>query len=580
LNDTSNLHFAEALWAGLRRRKLVQWSIAYVAAAWGLLQGLAYLRDTFAWPNQVQQAATVLLMLGVPVVLVLAWYHGDRGEQQVTRAELAILTFLFLAGGAVFWYFQHTADITAGTSSPGLSSPDIKSIAVLPLVNAGGNVELDYVSDGLTESIINALARLPDLSVKARSMVFRYKGREVEPQEVASALSVQSVVSGRMEQRGDNLTFSLALVNGDGDQIWGQRYESTMADLVSLQNEIVRDIARQLQARLSGADEQKVTKAYTSSGEAYRLYLEGRYHVQKVAASEVQQGIRYLEQATAIDPNYALAWVGIADAYRTASATDIQPSLVVPKAIEAAEKAAELDDSLGVAHAQLGVLAIWYEWDPARAEREFRRALELDPNNADARIYYAHLLSNQGKHDEALREAEAARSLEPLNTRFNALEGQFLIHAGRTDEALARLQAAIGLDPNHFLSHLFLATAYIEKGMYAEAIAEARRSVEITNRSVTHPLAVLGYALAKSGDEAQARAVLDELLTTARSRYVSPYGIALVYNALGDRDETLAWLERGYEARDHKMNLLKVDPKWANLHGDPQYEDIVRRIGF
>jgi len=498
VSDTSIQRPDEGIWARLRRRKLVQWSVAYVAGAWGLLQGLAYMRDTFEWPNQVQQAATVLLLLGVPVVLVLAWYHGDRGEQQVTRNELAILTLLFL-----------------------------------------------------------------------------------QPQEVASALSVQSVVSGHMEQHGDKLTFSLALVNGgDGNQIWGQRYDSTMANLVSLQNEIVRDIARQLQARLTGADEQKVAKTYTSNGEAYRLYLEGRYHVQKVAASEVQQGIRFLEQATAIDPNFALAWVGIADAYRTASAADVQPSQVVPKAIQAAEKAVQLDDSLGIAHTQLGLLAIWYDWDPPAAEREFKRALELDPNNADTRIYYAHLLSNQGKHDEAFKEAERARELEPLNTRFSALEGQFLLHAGRTDEALARLQATIGLDPNHFLAHMFAATAYIEKGMYPEAIAEARRAVEITNRSVTHPLAVLGYALAKSGDVAQARGVLEELLTASRSRYVSPYGVALLYNALGEHDETMAWLERGYEVRDHKMNLLKVDPKWANLHGDPQYEDLVRRIGF
>jgi len=581
VSDTSIQRPDEGIWARLRRRKLVQWSVAYVAGAWGLLQGLAYMRDTFEWPNQVQQAATVLLLLGVPVVLVLAWYHGDRGEQQVTRNELAILTLLFLSGGSIFWYFQSATETStvARNSLAGLS--DIESIAVLPFVNAGGDPDLDYVSDGLTESIINALARLPGLSVKARSMVFRYKGKEVQPQEVASALSVQSVVSGHMEQHGDKLTFSLALVNGgDGNQIWGQRYDSTMANLVSLQNEIVRDIARQLQARLTGADEQKVAKTYTSNGEAYRLYLEGRYHVQKVAASEVQQGIRFLEQATAIDPNFALAWVGIADAYRTASAADVQPSQVVPKAIQAAEKAVQLDDSLGIAHTQLGLLAIWYDWDPPAAEREFKRALELDPNNADTRIYYAHLLSNQGKHDEAFKEAERARELEPLNTRFSALEGQFLLHAGRTDEALARLQATIGLDPNHFLAHMFAATAYIEKGMYPEAIAEARRAVEITNRSVTHPLAVLGYALAKSGDVAQARGVLEELLTASRSRYVSPYGVALLYNALGEHDETLAWLERGYEVRDHKMNLLKVDPKWANLHGDPQYEDLVRRIGF
>jgi tetratricopeptide (TPR) repeat protein len=433
----------------------------------------------------------------------------------------------------------------------------------------------------MTESLINALARLPGLSVKARSVVFRYKSREVDPQEIAATLSVQSVVSGRMERHGDVLMISLSAVNGrDGDQIWGERYDSTMMGLVELQNQIALDIARKFKARLSGEDERRVTKVYTSSGEAYQLYLKGRYHVQKVALPEIQTGIYYLEQATAIDPNYALAYVGLADAYRTASAGDIPAALVVPKAKQAAEKAVQIDDGLASAHAQLGMLAVWYDWDQRTAEREFRRALELDPNNSDARIYYAHLLSNQGRHADALEQAERARQLDPFNTRINALEGQFLTHAGRTDEALSRLQATIGLDPNHVLPHTFAAGAYIEKRMFPEAIVEARKAADITKRSMAHPLGLLGCALAKSGDEAQARAVLQELLTASRSRYVSPYGIALIYNALSEDDETLAWLERGFDARDHKMNLLKVDPKWNNLHGDPRFEDLVRRIGF
>jgi tetratricopeptide (TPR) repeat protein len=295
---------------------------------------------------------------------------------------------------------------------------------------------------------------------------------------------------------------------------------------------------------------------------------------------EIQTGIHYLEQATAIDPNFALAYVGLADAYRTSSAADITPDLIVPKAIEAAEKAVEIDDSIAAAHAQLGVLAIWYDWDPPAAERHFKRALELDPNNADALIYYAHLLSNEGRHEEALKEAQRARELEPFNSRFSALEGQFLVHAGRTDEALARLQATIGLDPRSVIAHVFASTAYIEKHMYPEAVSEAQTALELTNRTGSHALSLFAYASAKSGDERQARSVLAGMLTASRSRYVSPYSVALIYNALDEREEALAWLERGFEAGDHKMNLLKVDPKWNNLHGDAQFEDLVRRIGF
>jgi Tfp pilus assembly protein PilF len=240
----------------------------------------------------------------------------------------------------------------------------------------------------------------------------------------------------------------------------------------------------------------------------------------------------------------------------------------------------QIDDNLSSAHTQLGMLATWYDWDPIAAERHFERALALDPDNAEAHLFFAHLRSNQARHEEAMRESARALELEPFNSRFNALEGQFLVHAGRADDAIERLQAVIALDPNHVLARIFIATAYIEKGRYAEAISESQLAAERTRRSMAHPLGILGYALVKSGDVAQARAVLEELLTASRSRYVAPYGIALIYNALGERDEALAWLERGFEARDHKMNLLKVDPKWKNLHGDVRFQDLVRRIGF
>ena len=466
-------------------------------------------------------------------------------------------------------------------ATPWFRSPSIRSVAVLPFVNATGDPELEYLSDGVTESLINALGQLPDLSVKARSMVFRYKGKDADPQEVASALAVDAVVNGRIERRGDRLMLSLALAKGeDGDHLWGERYDSTMTDLVAVQSGMARDIAERLHTRLSGADEQRIAQSYAASGEAYQLYLKGRYHVQKVALPEIQKGIQYLEQATAIDPNYALAYVGLSDAYRTASAVDVTPAQVVPNAKAAAERAVRIDPDLSSAHSQLGILAIWYDFDPQAAERHFKRALKLDPGSAEAHIYLAHLRSNQGRHEEAIREAEHALKLEPFNSRFNALTGQFLVHAGRPDDAIARLQATIALDPNHVLARLFIATAYVEQEKYAEAIAEVQVAVDRTRRRLTHPLGVLGFALARSGDVAQARAVLGELVTASQSRYVSPYSVALVFNALGERDETFAWLERGFEVDDHKMNLLKVDPKWKNLHGDSRFEDLVKRIGF
>jgi len=492
--------------------------------------------------------------------------------KQHKRGILVAFSVLLIAAIAlVVWSFARRSS----------NSPQIESIAVLPFVNASGNSDIEYLSDGMTESLINSLSQLPRLYVKARSSVFRYKGKEVEPQQVASDLSVQAILNGRVAQRGDNLTLYLSLVDGrNGNQIWGDQYDRKITELATLQNEIARDVSQKLRARLSGADEQKIAKTYTANAEAYQLYLKGRYHVLKLTLSEIQTGISYFQQAIAIDPSYALAYVGLADAYRSALVGDMPPTELLPKAKEAAKKAIEIDDTLADAHAELGFIIFWYDWDWTAAENQYKRALELDPNGPDTHLFYAHLLSNTGRHSEALAEVKRARELDPLNLRTNALEGQFLIHAGRTDEALARLQKTFEMAPNYYFAHFFASSAYIEKGMFPEAIAEAQKARELSGPTNSHPMGFLGYALAKSGKQAEARAVLAELLKSASERYVSSYNIALIYNGLGERDNTFAWLERGYKQRDQRMVFLKVEPKWNNLRADPRFQDLLRRVGF
>ena len=492
--------------------------------------------------------------------------------KQHKRGVLVAFSVLLLAAVALgVWSFARRAS----------SSAQIESIAVLPFINASGNSDVEYLSDGMTESLINTLSQLPRLSVKARGSVFRYKNKEIEPQKAASELSVQAILNGRVVQRGEDLTLYLSLVDGrNGNQIWGEQYDRKIAELVVLQNEIARDVSQKLQARLSGADEQKVAKTYTANAEAYQLYLKGRYHVLKLTLSEIQTGISYFQQAIAIDPSYALAYVGLADAYRSALAGDMPPTELLPKARAAAQKAIEIDDNLADAHAELGFIIFWYDWDWTAAENQYKRALQLDPNNADTHLFYAHLLSNTGRHPEALAEVKRARELDPLNLRTNALEGQFLIHAGRTDDALARLQKTFEMAPNFYFAHLFAASAYIEKGMFPEAIAEAQKARELSGPTNSHPMGFLGYALAKSGKQVEARAVLAELLKSASERYVSPYNIALIYNGLGEHDETFAWLERGYQQRDQRMVFLKVEPKWNNLRDDSRFQNLMRRVGF
>lgn len=492
--------------------------------------------------------------------------------REITRHKLntAMIVTVLVAAAASYYYFFATTIKTA-----------INSIAVLPFVNESGNADVEYLSDGMSESLINSLSQLPKLSVKARSSVFRYKGKEVESQRVASELSVQAILNGRFVLRGDDLALYLSLVDGrTGNQIWGEQYKRKLTDLVSLQMEIARDVSQKLRARLSGPDEQKLAKTYTANAEAYRLYLKGRYHVLKLTLPEIQTGISSFQQAIDIDPSYALAYYGLAFAYTALTlAGEMTSNEFLPKAKAAAQKAIAIDDTLADAHAQLGYIIFWYDWDWNAAENQIKQALDLNPNNAETHLFYAHVLSTTGRHAEGLAQAKQARELDPLDLRISTLEGLFLILAGRTDEALARLQKTIEVQPNFGFAHFFASSAYIQKGKFAEAIAEARKAREL-NGPNSQSTSSLGYALAKSGKSAEARAELEDLLKRSTAQYVPPSAIALVYNGLGEPGEALAWLERGYKERDAKIVFLKVDPRWNDLRGDPRFQDLLRRVGF
>lgn len=461
------------------------------------------------------------------------------------------------------------------------NSTQIESIAVMPFVNESGNADAEYLSDGMTETLISSLSQLPNLNVKARSSVFRYKGKDTNAITIGKELNVQAILNGRVVQRGQDLILYVELVDAASENsLWKQTYNKTMTNLVALQNDIARDVADKLKVKLSGTDEQKLAKNYTENVEAYQLYLKGRYHVFKLSPPEVFRGIAYFEQAIDIDPAYAVAYVGISEAYRTlALGGEMNPRETFPNAIAASKKALEIDNSLAEAHGSLAVTMFWYEWDWAGAEAANKRALELNPNSAITHIFYAQLLSNTGRHAEALAEAKRARELDPLSPFVGSLEGQFLQYAGRHDEALARLQQTFDLDPNFFFPHMFASSVYVDKGMYGEAVAEARRAKELgPNQTMSEAFG--GYALAKSGKKDEARAMIKKLLQLSTTRFAPPYHIALIYNGLGETDEAFAWLENGYAARDPKMTFLKVEPKWNNLRGDPRFQDLMRRVGF
>jgi serine/threonine-protein kinase len=497
------------------------------------------------------------------------------------RVAVILVVAALTAIGVTLAYFSRAANVSESGSRTVAGPASIDSLAVLPFVNTGGNDDTDYLSDGITETLINGLSRLPDLRVMSRNSVFRYKGQEVDAQSVGNILKVRAVLTGRLVQRGDDLIVTVELSDArDNSHVWGEQYNRKMTDLIALQSEIARDVSRKLRARLSRADEQHLAKNYTENAEAYQLYLRGRYHVLKNTRAEIQTGISHFRQAIEVDPSYALAFVGLADAYRgLAIAGEMPPTELMPLARAAAKKAVEIDDGLADAHAILGSIIIWYDWNWDEAENQFKRAFELDPNSGEAYQAYSHLQSYTGRHAEALASIKRARELDPLNLRTNVIEASDLINAGRADEALARLRKTLELDPNYWFAHSFMASAYIEKGMYAEAVTEARKARE-TSDVATRPIAFLGYALAKAGRRREAQAELKGLLKLSQERYVSPYSIATIYNGLGEREEALAWLERGYQQREPRMVFLKFEPKWKNLHDDPRFQDLLRRVGF
>jgi serine/threonine protein kinase/tetratricopeptide (TPR) repeat protein len=463
----------------------------------------------------------------------------------------------------------------------GMGAPTIESLAVLPLDNGAGSSDTEYLSDGVTEDLINNLAKLPALKVMSRNSVFPYKGREVDATTVGSALRVQAVLTGRVVQHDDNVSISFELVDArDGRHLWGEQYSRPLTDLPALQAEVTRDVSRTLRSRITGANEAQLAKDSAANPDAYRNYLKGRYFVLKATRPEIERGISYFRQAIDIDPSYARAYVGLADAYRVLAIAGETPATEeLPKAKAAATKAVAIDESLAEGHAILGFVIFWYDWNWSEAEKELRRALELDPNNADAHEAYAHVLSYTGRHAEGLAEIGRAVDLDPLSARTAALEGAFLINAGRAEEASARLQKALALEPNYWFTRQYAASAYIERGMFDEAIGEARRAQQLSGVS-TRPTAFLGYALAQSGRPAEARLELEKLLKLSTERYVSPYNIAMMYVGLGQRDDALRWLERGYREREPRMVFLKSEPKWNSLRSDPRFRDLLRRIGF
>jgi TolB-like protein/DNA-binding winged helix-turn-helix (wHTH) protein/Tfp pilus assembly protein PilF len=456
-------------------------------------------------------------------------------------------------------------------------------LAILPFQNLSDDPEQEYFSDGLTEETITDLGQLTpeQLGVIARTSAMAYKHTNKTISQIGHELGVDYILEGSVRRDGEKVRIAAQLIRvQDQTHLWAQSYDRKLPDFLDVQNELAQVISQQVGLRLTPGQKSGLETTRKVDPEAYDLYLKGLYYWNMLTPTGVSQAINYFQEATKRDPKYALAYAGLADCYAVLPMiSDSPPRESFPGAQAAAARALELDDALAQAHDSDARIKLFYEWNWAESERQSVRAIALNRNLAGAHVRYAHLLSNVGRHKEALAEAERARELDPLSLITNTLFGMFLFQARQYDAAAEQLQKTIRMNPHFWVGHLHLGKVYEQKGMYQAAIEEFTKARDLSE-GASETIASLGHADALSGRQDEARNVLEELQRQSRSSYVPPYNIAMIYAALGEKDHALDWLEKGYEARDVHMIFLKVDPKWDSFRTDSRFQDLLERMGF
>ena len=510
-------------------------------------------------------AATVA---GVAPLVVKAKYLV--GEMKRRKLAVALVAVIVAVGTITSFFFGVRRDDA------------IDSVAVLPFVNASDDSDSQYLSDGITYSLINSLSRLPALRVISLNTVMRYTRTQMDAQAVGRELKVRAVLSSTLLQRGDDLVISSELIDvTDGSRLWGERYSRKLSDILAVQDDIAQAISKSLRLRLTAEEDRQLAKHYTDNAEAYQLYLKGRYFWNKRTEDGFKRGIDHFRQAVEKDSKYALAYSGLADSYIGLTFYNFgAPDDTMPKAKEAALNALAADDRLAEAHTSLAHILVNYDRNWAEAEKEFKLSIELDPDYPTGHQWYAiHYLTAVGRLDQALQEMERALGLEPASLVMNSFMGATLHYAGRYDEAVEQCRKTIDMDPNFAVAHWHLGLAYDQKGMFEDAIAEFEKATTLSRGS---PLmkAALGYGYAKANRTREARTILNELKELSKRQYVSSYEVAAIHVALGDTEQAFQLLERAYNENSFHLVYINVWPQFRPLKSDPRFQGLVKRLGL
>jgi len=575
----------------LKRRNVYKVAVAYIVAGWALSQGIAQVFPVFDVPNWIIRLIVLLVILGLPIALVLAWMF-EITPQGIKRTETAdampsatrrkkhVWIYVVVIGAAISIGLFFLGRYSAGNKTASPAGISNKSIAVLPFDNLSRDPDNAYFAEGVQDEILTRLAKVADLKVISRTSTQHFKSAPENLPEIAKKLGVMHILEGSVQKASDQVRVNVQLINALTDaHLWGDTYDRKLTDIFAVETEIAKTIADTLQAKLSGSEKTAISKTSTKDPEAYELYLKGRFFWNKRTGADLQTAIQYFNQAITKDPGYALAYAGLADAYALLTAygaSSIADSF--PQAKAAARKALELDGSLAEAHTSLGQVLLFYDLDFQAAANEFERAIALNPNYATAHHWYGNgPLTVVGDFNTAIAELKRAQQLDPLSLIINADLGVTFFLARRYDEAIAQLRKTIEMDPHFYYAHWNLGQALELKGQLREAVAEYKKAAELNDDPLV--VALLARAYAKLGQRDEALKRLEELQQAATRRYVPNYAFALVYAALGDNAKAMDWLERAYRDRvGPEVVLIKVDPMLDSLRGDPRFEALVDKI--
>lgn len=502
---------------------------------------------------------------------------GATREISNARSNKTLIAAIIVVviGAIVLGVFM-TRRLTASKSDHG-----IESVAVLPFENATGNADSEYLSDGLAESLIYRLSQVPNLKVTPRSSVFRYKGKSMDAEQIGADLGVDAVMSGRLIQRGDDLVISVDLIDIKNKKtLWGDQFQRKMSDLLATQQEITAAIADKLRVRFSGNDSKGIAKQYTTNNEAYQLYLQGRYFWNKRNSENLKKATELLRAATDKDPNFALAYAGLADCYAVSYYyVGERPRELMPLAKTYAARASELDPSLAEPHATLGFVTWLLDWDRVAAEKEFLRAIELNPNYPTAHQWYSRFLRGVGRTDEAFQEIKKAEALDPLSLVIINNVAENFIDRGDLNAATKECQRMMDIDPNFWAAHQTLGIVLVRQGRYADGLAEAQKSIQFSNRS-NASLALLGHVYGKLGRRSEADAVIKELQTRYDAKQADGRDLAVLYAGLDDKDKAFEWLQKAFENRSVFLVFLRLEPLMESLRSDARWNELEKRVGI